>query len=142
MSALKEPSKYAPLSASQSSWYCASWTSAGTVSKTTTLKVRSIHDWRKRQMISRSLRHTLLEVIREQHIFQGILSRKQYIPSTSLNMFVPNIAPPAMPYHIDSELVLDPNLELAAEEQNPELRLSDGQLLLSSYIWSMSSSSS
>lgn len=47
-----------------------------------------------------------------------------------------------MPYHIDSELVLDPNLELAAEEQNPELRLSDGQLLLSSYIWSTSSSSS
>ena len=140
MSALKKPSKYAPLSASQSSWYCAC---AGTVSKITTLKVRSsANDWRKRQMVSRLLRRTLLGVIREQHSFQGILSRKPYILSTSLNMFVPNIAPPAMPYHIDSELVLDPNLELAAEEQNPELRLSDGQLLLSSYIWSMSSSSS
>jgi hypothetical protein len=94
-------------------------------------------------MVSGSFRHYLVLGHSVNKIsFRGISIRKHLYLDTGFTMSVPNIAPLAIPYHVDSELVLDANLELAAEEQNPELRPSDGQLLISSYIWSTSSSSS
>ena len=94
-------------------------------------------------MVSGSFRHRLLLGHSVNKCPSGAhqLGKHLYL-DTGLNMFVPNTASLIIPYHIDSELVLDANLELAAEEQNPELRPSDGQLLISSYIWSTSSSSS
>jgi hypothetical protein len=65
-------------------------------------------------------------------------------PTTGSTSVPLHTVPSIIPYHIDSELELelDPNPELAAEEQIPELRLSDPQPLISSYIWSTSASSS